>query len=207
VFVPRADRPLGDDEWRAFVVGQKFGHMIAPGAGRPWPAVAPTQFVLDGDTVLAHFAAPNPVLDALAENDRAVLSVAGDWAFIPSDWKTIGAEDPRTGIPTTYYAAVQLRGRAEVVAEPERIARVLRRQLAELQPETDVADPEEAHPTKLRAIRAVVVAIEEVVAKFKYGGNVDAEHRLAVADRLAGRNGPGDAAAISHLRRRLDAGR
>ena len=37
----------------------------------------------------------------------------------------------------------------------------------------------------------------EVRAKFKYGGNVDAAHRLAVAERLAERGGPGDAAARS----------
>jgi transcriptional regulator len=39
-----------------------------------------------------------------------------------------------------------------------------------------------------------------VRAKFKYGGNVDAEHRLAVVDRLKRRNGPGDAAAAAHVR-------
>ena len=45
---------------------------------------------------------------------RAVLSVADDWAFIPSSWKAIGEEDPALGIPTTYYGAVQLVGRATV---------------------------------------------------------------------------------------------
>jgi transcriptional regulator len=47
-------------------------------------------------------------------NPRAMLSVAGDWAFIPSEWKAIGGEDPALGIPTTYYAAVQLKGHAEI---------------------------------------------------------------------------------------------
>ena len=31
-----------------------------------------------------------------------VLSVAGDWAYIPPVWKAIADEDPRYGIPTTY---------------------------------------------------------------------------------------------------------
>ena len=43
-----------------------------------------------------------------------VLSVAGDWSYIPSAWKAIGDEDPRFGIPTTYYAGVQLTGTATV---------------------------------------------------------------------------------------------
>lgn len=206
MYVPKADRPLDDGEWRAFVDSQRFGHMIAVGSGRDYPVVAPTQFVLEGDTALMHFAAPNPVLKALAENPRAVMSVAGDWAFIPSAWKAIDGEDPRLGIPTTYYAAVQLRGEAHLSETPGETAAVLRRQLAVLQPEVDIADPESAHPNKLNGIRAVTLRVEEVLAKFKYGGNVDETHRRAVVDRLTDRDGPGDRRAVAHVERRLSAG-
>lgn len=179
--------------------------MIAAGAGSGYPVVAPTQFVLEGDEALMHFALPNPLLDALAENDRAVMSVAGDWAFVPSAWKAIDGEDPMLGIPTTYYAAVQLRGRAQVAASTSETAAVLRRQLAALQPDVPVADPEEAHPAKLKAIRAVTLHVEEVVAKFKYGGNVDEPHRRAVIEHLRGRGRPGDEVAAHHVERRLAA--
>lgn len=206
MYVPRADRAIDDDEWRAFVDSQRFGHMIATGSGRDYPVVAPTQFVLEGDTALMHFAAPNPILRALIENARAVMSVAGDWAFIPSAWKAIDHEDRMLGIPTTYYAAVQLRGEARLSQTPEETAAVLRRQLAVLQPEVDVADPESAHPSKLNGIRAVTLSVVEVVAKFKYGGNVDEAHRRAVVERLTDRSGPGDLAAAAHVERRLSAG-
>lgn len=202
MYIARSDRTLGEDEWRPFVERQGFGHFIAPGTGLDYPVVVPTQFVLETDRALAHFAVPNPVLDALAANARAVLSVAGDWAFVPSDWKAIGEEDPLAGIPTTYYAAVQLRGTAEVLQEPADVAAVLRRQLAVLQPSTAVADPEVAHPKQLRAIRAVVLSVHEVVAKFKYGGNVDEAHRAAVVEKLRQRRGPGDNAAADHAVRR-----
>lgn len=205
MYVPKADRTLGEDEWRPFVDSQRFGHMIAAGAGSGYPVVAPTQFVLEGDEALMHFALPNPLLDALAENDRAVMSVAGDWAFVPSAWKAIDGEDPMLGIPTTYYAAVQLRGRAQVAASTSETAAVLRRQLAALQPDVPVADPEEAHPAKLKAIRAVTLHVEEVVAKFKYGGNVDEPHRRAVIEHLRGRGRPGDEVAAHHVERRLAA--
>jgi transcriptional regulator len=205
VYIAGVDRSLGEAEWRPFVEAQGFGHLVAPGAGLVYPVVTATQFVLDGDEVLAHFAAPNPVLDALDDNPRALLSVAGDWAFVPSDWKVVGDEDPLLGIPTTYYAAVQLRGQAEVRREPSEVAAVLRRQLAVLQPATPVADPEAAHLSRLRAIRAVVLTIDEVSAKFKYGGNVDEAHRRAVVARLRGRAGPGDEAAAVHTERRLAA--
>jgi transcriptional regulator len=201
VYVPAVDRPLDEDEWRRFVTEQGFGHLVAVGGGREVAVVVPTQFVLDGDEVLCHVAAANPVLDALREQSRAVLSVAGDWAFVPSAWKAVGDEDPRLGIPTTYYAAVQLAGRVDVVEDPDAV--VLRRQLGALQPDVDVADPIAVHRRRLAAIRGLVLHVVDVTAKFKYGGNVDGAHRLAVLEHLEARDGPGDAAAAVHVRRRL----
>jgi transcriptional regulator len=203
VHVPPVDRPLDDDEWRRFVVAQGFGHLVAAGAGREVAVVVPTQFVLDGDVALCHVAAANPVLAALAEQPRAVLSIAGDWAFVPSAWKAIDDEDPRLGIPTTYYAAVQLAGAVEVLEDPDALAGVLRRQLGALQPAVDVADPGRDQRRRLSAIRGLVLRVDSVTAKFKYGGNVDEAHRRAVLERLEARDGPGDAAAAAHVRRRL----
>ena len=195
------DTPLDDDEWRAFVAANAFGHLVAAGAGREVPVVVPTQFVLAGDRVVLHLARPNPIWAAIDENPAVLLSVAGDWAYIPSAWKAIGDEDPHRGIPTTYYAAVQLIGRSRPSDDPEEIAEVLRVQLADLQPEMPAVDPLE-HGSRLRAIRGLVIEVTDVRAKFKYGANVDAEHRAAVHDRLLERGGPGDAAAARHLARR-----
>lgn len=203
MYITAPDRSIGESEWRPFVEAQAFGHFVAPGSGLEYPVVVPTPYVLEGDEVLVHFARPNPVLDALQANARAMLSVAGDWAFIPSDWKAIGDEDPALGIPTTYYAAVQLRGRAEVRDSPADIASLLRRQLAVFQSSTAIADPLAAHTGKMNAIRAVVLTVTDVTAKFKYGGNVDRKHREAVIDRLRSRRGPGDLTAATHAERRL----
>ncbi len=205
MYIPPQDRSLGEQEWRPFVEHQGFGHFIAQGIGLDYPVVAPTQFVLEEFEVLVHFARPNPVLDALEDNPRAVLSVAGDWAFIPSDWKVMGDEDPALGIPTTYYAAVQLKGHAEVRGDPTAVANVLRRQLAVFQPSTPIANPLVAHLGKLTAIRAVVLSVEEVIAKFKFGGNVDRDHREAVIERLRSRHKAGDLVAAAHTERRLTA--
>jgi len=143
-----------------------------------------------------------PVFDALAEQPRVVLSVAGDWAYIPSAWKATADEDPALGIPTTYYAAVQIEGVATVETAPSAVATLLRTQLAALQPDVPIADPELAHPTRLRAIRAITISMDVVRAKFKYGGNVDRDHSKAVIERLRSRNGPGDHAAADHTSRR-----
>jgi len=209
MYTAPVDATLGEAEWRPFVEANSFGHLVAAGRHRDVPVVVPTQFLLEGNTVRLHLVRTNPLFAALFENPRVLLSVAGDWAFIPSSWKAIGDEDPRLGIPTTYYGAVQLVGTATVHDEreaPGSVSAVLRRQLQALQPEIPVADPEVAHPQKVRSILGISIAIDDVSAKFKYGGNVDEAHRLAVVDHLRQGSGPGDAAAAGHVMRRLGAG-
>ena len=156
-----------------------------------------------------HLVRANPVFAALAERSSVVLSVADDWAFIPSSWKAIGAEDPALGIPTTYYGAVQMTGTATVHDErtsPGSVAAILRRQLAAFQPREVVGDPEATHPAKLLGILRIEIRVESVSAKFKYGGNVDEAHRRVVMERLRLRRGPGDEAAAGHAERRLREG-
>jgi transcriptional regulator len=210
MFVAPVDATLGEPEWRAFVDAHPFGHLVARGgADREYPVVVPTQFVLAGSTAWLHLVRANPVFGALSEDPRVVLSVADDWAFVPSEWKAIGNEDPALGIPTTYYGAVQLLREARVHDErvaPGSVAEILRRQLSAFQPEVAVADPSEAHGAKLLGILGIEIRVSQVLAKFKYGGNVDAAHRRAVVARLNSRGGPGDEAAAEHVLRRLESG-
>ena len=199
MLIHKWDAATDDDEWRAFLATHAFGDLVAGGRDRDVPVVVPTQFVMIDGHVLVHLIRRNPIFDAIRENDRVVLSVAGDWSYIPSSWKTTGDEDPRFGIPTTYYAAVQLTGRAQICEESEEVAEVLRTQLAHLQPDEAVVDPSE-HGARLQAISGLRIEITDVRAKFKYGGNVDQAHREAVFAHLQERDGPGDAAAAAHLR-------
>ncbi len=192
-----------ESEWRSFVAAHPFGQLVASGRNRDVPVVVPTQYVLQGDEVVLHLARANPVWAAIDENPMVMVSVAGDWAYVPSSWKVIGDEDPRFGIPTTYYAGVQLIGVARAYDAAEDVGAVLRAQLESVQPDIEVVDPIE-HGLKLRAIRGLRIEVSEVRAKFKYGGNVDREHRLAVAARLEARRAPGDGAARAHLVRRLE---
>lgn len=206
MFIHPHDRVDDESRWREFLVAQGFGHLVASCGRDSFPVVVPTQFVLDGDFVLMHVVALNPIIPALAESPKAVLSVAGDWSFIPGAWKAIADEDPRRGIPTTYYAAVQVRGTCTVDDRPDDVADLLRRQVGALDPDGDYVDPLE-HGAKLRAIRGLRLEIEEVRAKFKYGGNVDQAHRDAVRQQLVARDGPGDRAAAGHVERLSRSGR
>jgi transcriptional regulator len=201
MLIHRHDRPLSDEEWHAFLADHDFGELIAPGSGRDLPIVVPTHFVYDGDrTVLLHLATPNPVWDALAERPRALLSVFGAYTYVPGHWN-----QDEYGVPTSYYAAVQLACDAEVIDDPALVAAILERQLAHFQPEgkhAPVEPGENRYGKLLGSIRGIRLSVTDVRAKFKFGANRTAEHRRAVAAKLAERGRPLDLEARANLLRR-----
>ena len=203
VLIHRHDAALTDDEWRAFLADHDFGELIVPGAGRDLPVVVPTHFVYDGDkTVLVHLAQPNPVWEALAERPRALLSVFGAYTFIPGHWN-----QDEYGVPTSYYAAVQLACDAEVLDDPAQIAAILERQLAHFQPEgkhAPVEPGDNRYGKLLGSIRGIRLSVTDVRAKFKFGANRTVEHRTVVAAKLAARGRPLDIEARANVMRRIE---
>jgi transcriptional regulator len=203
VLIHRHDAPLDDAEWRAFLKEHDFGELIAPGADRDLPVVVPTHFLWDGDAeVVLHLAKPNPVWDALAERPRALLSVFGAYAYVPGHWN-----QDEYGVPTSYYAAVQLACDAEVIDDPARIAAILERQLGHFQPEGKhapvLAGGEDRYGKLLPNIRGIRLAVTDVRAKLKFGTNRSVEHRQVVAEKLGERGGPLDLEARSHVLDRI----
>ncbi len=203
MLIHRHDAALSDAEWRAFLADHDFGELIAPGAGRDLPIVVPTHFIYDGDrTVLLHLAKPNPVWEALAERPRALLSVFGAYTYIPGHWN-----QDEYGVPTSYYAAVQLSCDAEVLDDPADVAAILERQLAHFQPEgkhAPVEPGDNRYGNLLGSIRGIRLAVTDVRAKFKFGANRTVEHRKAVAAKLAERGRPLDVEARENVMRRIE---
>lgn len=202
MLIHRHDEPLSDAEWRAFVTEHDFGELIAPGVGRDLPIVVPTHFIYDGDkTVLLHLAKPNPVWAALAERPRAMLSVFGAYTYIPGHWN-----QDEYGVPTSYYAAVQLACDAEVIDDAAQVAAILERQLAHFQPEgmhAPVEPGENPYGKLLGSIRGLRLEVTDVRAKFKFGANRTVQHRTAIAEKLAERGRPLDGEARTNLMRRI----
>lgn len=202
MLIHRHDEPLSDAEWRAFVTDHDFGELIVPGAGRDLPIVVPTHFIYDGDkSVQLHLARPNPVWEALAERPRALLSVFGAYTYIPGHWN-----QDEYGVPTSYYAAVQLACDAEVIDDPAQVAAILERQLAHFQPEgkhAPVEPGDNRYGKLLGSIRGIRLEVTDVRAKFKFGANRTVEHRRAIAAKLAERGRPLDAEARANLLRRV----
>lgn len=182
------DAASGEDEWRAWLAsGSSFGQLVVADPGG-WPAVVPTHFTVGEErTVLLHLARPNPVWRLIEAQPRVVLSVIGDDAYVPTTWRAAPGSPVTDGVPTSYYAAVQLRCHAEIVDDPVDKAELLRRQLRDLQPEEEhalVAVDEAPYGRLLPGIRGLRLHILDVVAKFKFDDHKSVEHRLAVAERL-----------------------
>ncbi len=208
MLIHRHDAAFDDAEWRGFLAAHDFGQLIAAGKGRDVPVVVPTHFVYDGARLIRlHLAKLNPVWEAIAESAHVMLTVIDAYAYVPTQWNANTGAAIEYGIPTSYYATVQAICRATVIDEPRALAAILRTQLAHFQPEGGHAAVEagdSVYGRNLGAIRGLELAIGEVRAKFKFGGNKPREHRLGIAERLAERGRPNDLAARAHLLRRLE---
>lgn len=198
--------------WGPLLEGGPFGQLITAGRVDGYPVVVPTHFGYDGDrTVFLHLARPNPVWQAIAADPAVVIAVVADYAYVEAEWNAPpewGAEArAELGVPTSYYSAVQLRGRAVVLDHPEEKAAVLRSQLAGLEPPGSRRRPPspaiEEDRRQLPGIRALRVEVLEVLAKMKYGGNRPEEHRSDIATHLERRGGLHDGAAARRVREGL----
>jgi transcriptional regulator len=203
-----SDTPFDAEEWRAFLREHDFGQLIAAGVGRTVPVIIPVHFVYDGEaTIRLHLARANPILAALAENPVAVMSVIGAYTYIPTNWNANQGQPVEYGVPTSYYAAVQLTGTCEMIEDHEELAALLGTQLAHFQPEgghAPVTAGETPYGSQLASIRGVRMAVTNVEAKFKFGGNKPVEHQQRIAEQLQQRGGPLDHEARRHQLRRIE---
>ena len=196
----------GDDEWRSWLAERDFGQLIAQGRDRDLPIVVPTHFLFDGErTVWLHLARPNPVWQALTEHPRALLTVIGDYTYVPSDWNADPGTPVELGVPTSYYATAQLACDVRIVDDPAEKAEILTRQLGHFEPGSGrlpVSAEDEPDRRHLPGIRGIELTVTDVRAKFKYGGNKRADHAREIAARLEERGTRADIAARGHLLRR-----
>ncbi|MGA4843284.1 FMN-binding negative transcriptional regulator [Streptomyces sp. G45] len=208
------DAPESEAEWQDWLAAHDFGQLAVNGLPGEPPHIQPTHFTYDADagprgSVLLHLARPNPLWAALEANPDVVLSVVDDYVFVPGPWAAAPDAPAEHGVPTSFYAAVQLRCTARVVDDPAEKAALLNRQVAHFQPDggsADAAVGEAPYGRLLSGIRGVSLDVVDVQAKFKYAHHKPLEVQDRIAAGLKERGGPRDAAALAHQLRRRPVG-
>ncbi|MCF3124287.1 FMN-binding negative transcriptional regulator [Streptomyces arenae] len=206
------DAARADTEWQQWLAAHDFGQLAVNGLPGEPPHVQPMHFVYEPEPgphgrVLAHLARPNPLWPALEADSEVLLSVVDDYVYVPGPWQAPPDTPAEHGVPTSFYAAVQLRCTALVVDDPGEKADVLNRQIGHFQPEggsARAAEGEAPYGRMLSGIRALCLDVTDVRAKFTYAIHKPAEVQDRIAAGLAERGGARDAAALAHQRRRRE---
>jgi hypothetical protein len=94
--------------------GHDLGQLVVNGLPGQPPAVIPTHFSVDGTPSgtdpLVHLARPDPVGATINADPDVVVTVIDDCADIPTTWRAKAGGPDEDGVPTSYYATVQIRG-------------------------------------------------------------------------------------------------
>lgn len=199
------DAARDDAEWRQWLAqGRDFGQLTVAGEDGGYPQVVPLHFRFDGAALVeAHLAAANPVWRQLRRRPRVTLSVIDDYAYVPGAWRAGAGARPEHGVPTSFYAAVLLRGAVEIVDDHAELAGLLNRQLAHHHHRgAEVAVGAPPYGPMLAGITGLRLRVVEVEATFKYDGQKSAGHRERVAEGLLRRDQGRDRAACAQLLRR-----
>lgn len=209
MFIQPFDGALSESEWRHWIeTGGKFGVLAVPHTepGNA-PVMVPTHFTLAGKEILLHLNRVNTALKLMESGNPVSLSVVGDYAYIPNQWRAKPGIPVEEGVPTSYYAAVNFALRPTVVNTDEGLVEILKAQMADMQPQGGYAriDSAEApYGPMMSSIRGVRLEIIDVEAKFKYDDHKPVEFREKIIGELDQRNQGQDAGAADQQQRRLD---
>lgn len=202
------DSALDQAEWQTWLAAtDRFGVLAVNNLDSAQaPVLVPTHFTLDGEEVLIHLARLNPVWPHLEAAAEVRIAVIGDYAYIPSYWRAKAGGPDANGVPTSYYASVQLVCRPRIIDDPQGKADILTAQLADFQPEgghAEMAVDTPPYGRMLPGIRGLRLAVVRVDAKFKYDDQKPREHRERVIELLEQRDHALDSVTAAQQRRRL----
>lgn len=202
------DSSHSEIEWRTWVAeGGKFGTMAVPAELGEAPIMVPTHFVLQNDKILLHLHKGNQVIPLLRNGSKVTLSVVGDYAYIPNQWRAKDSSNPQDGVPTSYYAAVNFECLPTVIDDAEGIVEILKATMDVFQPEGGYAELGAELPPYgplVSVITGVELQITKVDAKFKYDDHKTIEFREQIIKNLLDRGHGQDVAAAAQQKRRLE---
>ena len=196
-----------DEEALALLAATAYGHLtaLAPGAASLGPSFVHYAPRPAEREIWVHLANTNPLLAALEAEPRAILTVSGPAAYIPSHWSS-----SPYGVPTSYYSWALFEVEAALLRAPEEILAVLKAMLERFQPEGDHPAVDPADPLWQKMVGAITglrLSIRGVRSRFKYGQNRSAAVREGVVHNLQKRGGPQDGPVARYVLELMEAGK
>jgi len=168
-----------------------------------WPRVVPLNFAAVGQTVYFHGSQAGEKYDSVQADPRCSFSMVKAYSLIPSQWVA-----PRHACSAThFFKSVEVRGRCELVDDPDEKASALQALMEKYQPEGGYDPIRADDPIYAKALEVVGVfrVSGSWTAKMKFGSNEPADHRRRWVDKLRDRGEPRDLATADMIAATLEA--
>lgn len=196
MYTPPAFR-VNDPDWMfGFVEANDFGLLVSADplmvSHLPFHLIRP-----EGDAparLLCHLARANTQWRAFQGGAEAVAVFRGPHAYVSPTWY-----GSRPAVPTWNYDAVQARGRATLIEDPEEIAVQMKVLAARYEPDPGFdmdAQPADYMAGMFKGLVGVSIEVAEWTGKRKQSQNRPLHDRLVVAARLEARGEHAAAAAL-----------
>lgn len=142
----------------------------------------------------------------LDRDSRVCLSVAREYALIPSYFM----DASQACFAGAFFKSVLVYGALREVQDAGEKARILALLMQKLQPEGGYSPLHRGssqdgpdYATEMKGVSVLSLHARHVAAKFKFGQNLRGERRERVLNGLRQRNAPGDAEAVSEMKKRF----
>jgi transcriptional regulator len=140
----------------------------------PAPSSAPVS-VTDGLEITAHVAGLDPFAESIRQRARILISVLGPSVYVSPAWYA------SRGLPTYNFVAIELRGQAEPLNDPDAVRAHLMRLVQDHEQALNPGDPKarwrvdewarDRTTELLPELQAFTLRVEQVTAKVKMGQN------------------------------------
>lgn len=197
MYVPSSFREERIGPLQALIQAHSLGLLITHGISGLQATPVPFQLYPDEGpygVLRAHLARANPHWRELSDDTECLVMFQGPDAYVTPSWYPGKAVSHRA-VPTWNYIAVEVRGRANAVADPAWLRRQLEdltRQHEGIRPEPwSMADaPADYIAAQLQAIVGIEIPIARIEGKWKLSQNRTADDRQGVITGLSDRNDP-----------------
>ncbi len=188
----------------AFLRAHPLGLLIVQGADKISADLIPFLIDDEGQSLRAHFARANPLLQALATQQSVLVVFCGPQAYISPGYYPSKTEHGRV-VPTWNYAMVQVQGLARLRDQPEWIST----QIADLTAQQEAGRPAPWSPedapkdfieAQISAIVGLEITINDLRGKYKLSQNRSETDRRGVLAGLAQEKSPEPHSVVELMR-------